>query len=138
MDFPAILIFPGIILITVPRTRKKGPRKDDWKLAIHAVEVFPILVPRSISKLFLSVITPELTSVTVNEDTKVLDWIIAVTIAPRIKPPRGICVTLFIHRDNFSLPKLSISLLKFCSPWINKVIAAIITITVWNFSILSA
>lgn len=113
MDFPATLILPGIILITVPKTKKNGPRKEDWKLAIHAVEVLPIFVPNKINKLFLKVMTFELTNVTVSEETKVLDWMMAVTIAPRKKPPKGISVIVLIHRDNLSLPKLSISLLKF-------------------------
>ena len=66
-------ILPGIILISVPSTRKKGPRNEDWKLAIHAVEVLPILVPKTINKLSRRDNTPVLASETVNEDTSVLD-----------------------------------------------------------------
>lgn len=123
-------IFAGIMLITVPKTKKNGPKKEEFTLAIQAVDVLPILVPKTMSKLFRNDITPELANVTVSDDTKELDWIMAVTMAPRKKPPSGIWVILPIHLASLSFPKPSISLLKFCKPWTNKVIAAIMAIIV--------
>lgn len=70
---PATEILFGIMLINVPKTMKKGPKKDDSIETIHAVEVVPTLVPNKIKILSRKVITPELTNETVNEDTKVLD-----------------------------------------------------------------
>src|SRR5690606_18546690 len=78
--------------------------------------VLPILVPRRINKLSLKVTTPLLTRDTVKDDINVLDWTIDVAIPPKAKPPNGITVTLPIHLESLSRPKLSISLLKLCSP----------------------
>ena len=129
MDFPATDILDGIILIKVPKTIKNGPRKSEFIETIQAVEVVPILVPSRIKILSRNVIIPELTKVTVREDTKVLDCTIAVSIPPKAKPPKGIFVIFPIHFDSLSVPMFSISLLKLCNPKTNKEMDAIIMIT---------
>ena len=73
MVFPATEILVGIILISIPKTIKKGPRKADCIETIQAVDVVPILVPSNIIILSRNVITPVLPRETVIEDTNVLD-----------------------------------------------------------------
>lgn len=116
MDCPTTDIRVGIILTKTPNTINNGPNKSASIDTIQAVAVLPILVPRRINKLSLKVTTPLLTSDTVKDDINVLDWTIDVAIPPKAKPPNGITVTLPIHLESLSRPKLSISLLKLCSP----------------------
>ena len=73
MDFPATANFVGTKLIIDPKTMKMGPIKYEFAETIQAVEVFPMLVPSKIKILSLNPITPELTNVTVKDDTMVLD-----------------------------------------------------------------
>src|SRR5690606_3810730 len=104
------------MLTKVPNTMKKGPNKEDWKDTIHAVAVVPIFVPKRISRLSRKVIIHVFTNETVNDETKVLDWIIPVTTAPKVKLPNFHLVSFPIHLESFSSPKCSISLLKLCRP----------------------
>src|SRR5690554_6607074 len=105
IDFPATEIRVGIILINVPKTIKRGPKKEDSIETIQAVEVVPTLVPNKIKMLSRNVITPVLTNETVSEETKVLDCTIEVKIPPIKKPLNGKTVILFIHFDSRSVPK---------------------------------
>lgn len=105
MDFPTIVSLDGNILISEPNTMKNGPKNADCMETIQAVEVFPILVPKSMRMELRKLSTPELVKVTVSEEISVLDWIMAVATLPNRNPPKGKAVTLEIARESFSTPK---------------------------------
>lgn len=106
----------GRMLRIVPRTMNRGPMSVSRIEMSHAVEVVPMLAPRTTPRLDRNVRMAESTSEMASATTALLDWTMAVAIAPSRMPRTGSRVRRPSLFFSVSPPTAWISRVKACSP----------------------
>lgn len=106
-----------------PMIIRNGAKLVNLKATSWAVMVVPTLLPKIMPTLCLNDNTPALTRLIVITEVAELDWITAVTKAPINTPTNGNLVALLRDFRKCSPETRSISLEKFSSPNINKMMA---------------